>query len=589
MEEKNINHHNRFLSKTSDLCLRLFGGLYRHPFLLTAWLCLGCLLIHSAEPSGFNILLPALGIALLGGAAALVLGEKANTREEKRFGVIVAVAALAAAVLFCYFVFMKHSFHLTVMDGGLSVVGGIFFVLAARGKLSTRNVILLLFAAGFLMRLSYILYMGTGSIQHDVGAWGLQYEDGSLNSGHAGYIEYLYQNGHLPDFDVRMVDQFYHPPLHHLFAAVWMRLLSLTGVSVESAFENIQILTLFYSSVCLILSYKIFRRIGLKDSGLILATAVVAFCPTFYIMAGSINNDILSIAFMLGGFYNALCWYKTRKLGRILCIALCVGLGMMTKLSVWMAAPPIAFIFIYVFFSDLRQFKRYLGQFAAFLGVCVPLGLFWAVRNLMMWGMPLTYVQRLPVSSAQYVGNIPVLQRLFDFSPYQFADVAEQFSMYNGGYNEFNPLVGFFKTSVFDEGIAVRRFPMIAGFNQVLFWSAVIVGLAGFAAMIYFLIKKNQKTPFPVRLAVGVFYVLVLGLYYLFCFSFPHVCTQNVRYGVPLIVLGALALGYLGYDLLHSKRRGARIGGRVLSTAVGVYAFSGFLVYQTVALSFVGL
>ena len=130
---------------------------------------------------------------------------------------------------------------------------------------------------------------------------------------------------------------------------------------------------------------------------------------------------------------------------------------------------------------------------------------------------------------------------------------------------------------------------MIAGFNQVLFWSAVIVGLAGFAAMIYFLTKKNQKTPFPVRLAVGVFYVLVLGLYYLFCFSFPHVCTQNVRYGVPLIVLGALALGYLGYDLLHSKRRGARIGGRVLSTAVGVYAFSGFLVYQTVALSFVGL
>lgn len=63
-------------------------------------------------------------------------------------------------------------------------------------------------------------------------------------------------------------------------------------------------------------------------------------------------------------------------------ISLCVGLGMMTKLSVWMVAPAIAFVFLYVFFKNLKDFKKYLVQFLCFGVVCAPLALWWQVRNL---------------------------------------------------------------------------------------------------------------------------------------------------------------------------------------------------------------
>lgn len=84
------------------------------------------------------------------------------------------------------------------------------------------------------------------------------------------------------------------------------------GIDYYAAGENVQILTLFYSSICMVISYKIFRQLGLKGRGLVCAVAIVAFCPTFYIMAGSVNNDILSIAFMLAAVLNTLYWYKIR-------------------------------------------------------------------------------------------------------------------------------------------------------------------------------------------------------------------------------------------------------------------------------------
>lgn len=565
----------------------MFSSVYRHPILSAAWVCLICMTMSSGTVSFAGTLIPALAIAALGVLASLSCYSRSTSDEGKRFSIIIAVSSVTAAALFCFLVHIRGSYAITVMDGGLAVTGAVFLVLAAKGRLNTRNIILLLFAAGFIMRFSYILYINADNIQHDVWNFHQVPSNGKIPSGHAGYIIYLYTNGHLPDFDVRNVDQFYHPPFHHILAALWVRIQTTLGMSFESSCENIQVLSLFYSTVSFILSYKIFRRLHLKDSGLILATAVIAFCPTFYFMAGAVNNDILSITFMLGAFYNTLCWYRSRRMSRILCIALCVGLGMFTKLSVWMVAPPIAVIFIYVFFNDLKNVKKYLLQFASFLCVCAPIGLFWSVRNLLRFQVPLTYIPKLSETSLQYIGSVPILSRLFSLDPIQFADVADQFTMYKGAYNEYNPLVALFKTSVFDEGIAVRNYPLINGFNHLLFWSAVLLGILGFGAMLYMLFRKKNSIDFPIRLSIGLFYALLLGMYYCFCFSYPHVCTMNIRYCTPIIVIGALSIGYLGYDLLRGKKTAQRISGYIICGAVGVYAFSGYLVYHAVATSYI--
>lgn len=554
--------------------------IYSHPILTAAWLCICSLCLSLDKVDPISLVFVSLGLAIGGAVIGIMCMKRLTMPVGRNFAGIVFACTAAVIILFCGLSMSRNSYVLVFMQLGMAVILAAALSLAAMGRLNTKNIILLLFAAGFIMRFSYVLCMPGRMIQHDVYYIG----DGA---GHTGYIEYLLQNGHLPDFDVREVDQFYHPPLHHFLASLWMRLQLAVGMGYEAAYENIQLLTLFYSTVSLILSYKIFRRTGLCKAGLVAATAIIAFCPAFYIMSGSINNDILSITLMLGAVYNTLCWFKSRSLPRIICIALCIGFGMMTKLSVWMAAPPIAFIFVYAFFSDIRHFKKYLIQFPLFLAVSVPLGLFWSLRNMLRWGVPLTYVPKLSETSMQYVGDVPVLTRLFDFSLFQFDDVSEQFAMYGGSYNEYNPLVGFFKTSMFDEGIAPRRFPRIEGMNHILFWSAVILGLLGFAALIVMAVRKNKALRVPVRIFICSFYLLMLVMYYYFCITYPHVCTQNVRYGVPLIVIGALSVGYLVQTLMSRRGIARRVFACGIGVVIGVYAVSGYIVYNTVASTFI--
>ena len=111
-------------------------------------------------------------------------------------------------------------------------------------NLSDRNFIMLMIAAGVMLRLTYDLYTGFSERQHDVGYFNHTW-------GHANYIEYWYNNGlKLPDFDVRMIWQYYHPPFHHWLMALLLKLLNICGMEYMKACEALQILLLLYSQLC---------------------------------------------------------------------------------------------------------------------------------------------------------------------------------------------------------------------------------------------------------------------------------------------------------------------------------------------------
>lgn len=131
------------------------------------------------------------------------------------------------------------------------------------------------------------------------------------------------------------------------------------GIATEASYEGLQYLTLFYSSVSMYLSYRIMQELKLRRMGLIIAFAIVAFHPTFIILSGSVNNDILSLTFMFGAILNTIVWYREQTLKNIMKIALCVGLGMFTKLSVWMVAPAIAIVFLIVLIKIEKIQKPY--------------------------------------------------------------------------------------------------------------------------------------------------------------------------------------------------------------------------------------
>ena len=577
--EKKIKHEPFYIS--------LFKLIYKHPIISAALLCFFYITLTTGSNLGdgvtyISLIVPSVGIIALSICAGLyTMREKPDDKKNKLLSFGIMGAGVIAATIFFTVVYFKNEYAYNFLNVGLGVITAVFIYLGIKGRLTVRNMILLIMAAGFLIRLCYIISVPMVTMQHDVAKLG-------VGKGHIGYIEYLFNNKALPDFDVRKVYQFYHPPLHHIIAACWVGIQMLLKIEYAHAFENIQILTLFYSTLCMILSYKIFRQLKLKGVALVAATAIVALCPTFYIMAGSINNDILSITFMLGAVLNTIYWYKHRKMKHIIFIALCIGLGMMTKLSVWMVAPSVAFIFIYAFIKNMldkdnRDVKKYITQYAVFLAICAPLGLWWSFRNYISHGVPFGYVLQLSEDSQQYVGNIPVWQRLFDFSLYQFKDVADQFTIYEAPYNEFNPLVGLFKTSMFDEGVAVRNFPNINGFSNFLFWSAVVIGMIGFVAMIFAFCKKSKELDMPMKVFLGILYGVIFISYYIFCLKFAHVCTQNIRYAVPLIVLGAYFTGWAVQRLMRENAKDwQRICGALICGVVTFYAICGGLVYDIV-------
>ncbi len=432
---------------------------------------------------------------------------------------------------------------------GFAILLGVFFTLYATKKLTAETFVILLFILGILLRFTYVLYTSAGTRQHDV----YNFE----KDGHSGYIKYIYENGHLPNFDVTTVDQFYHPPLHHIICAVWWKILASFGIENAYAQSSIQTLTLFYSCVCMILTYKILRQFNLKGYALVLPFAVIALHPTFVIFSASINNDILSVTFMLLAILYSIKWYKSRSLKDIIVTAIAIGLGMMTKLSAYMVCFGIGFVFLIALISDRKNYKKYLLQFAIFLIICAPLGLWWNFRNAIGYNVPFLYVQRQGEGANwQYIGDIPTMQRLFDFSKLFTEPVFDQWVGRAGGtYNEYNPLISLLKTSVFGEYINMNYFGNVSIIAEVLlFWSNFALALISVVALVYLLVVniKRKKLDIPL-MSLIISFVLMIIFYYVFCFSYPHHCTENIRYVSPIIVLGLVFIGKMLNDLAEKQ------------------------------------
>ena len=114
--------------------------------------------------------------------------------------------------------------------------------------------------------------------------------------------------------------------------------------------------------------------------------------------------------------------------------------------------------------------------------------------------------------------------------------------------NDYNPLISLFKTATFDEGnnqINDINFPQIAQTGPVLFYVGVLVAIVATLAFLFFMFAKKSQLNIVQRVFFISLYCIYFFSYYTFCFKFAHVCTMNIRYCVPLIVLGAMGMGML--------------------------------------------
>lgn len=556
----------------------MFAAMRRHPYLLTFVIC-GLLL-----PFGFadRANIKASSCIYLGAVAAVIalaaiwyyhLGK---TLPEKLILSGVTAACITACMLIIGYVKNK-ALAIPIIALALAVMAAAFIKL--NFEISDTVIIALLMLLGIAIRFTYVLYTSVVERQHDVGFFNWTW-------GHANYIEYWYNNGlKLPDFDVRNIWQYYHPPFHHWLMALLLRVLTTLGVEYNIAGEALQMLPMLYSSLIMIVSYRIFRMVKLSGKPLMAAIALICFHPTFILFAGEFNNDILLMLMVMSSIMWALRWYREPKWRNIIPLALCIGLGMMAKLSGWMVAPAVAFLFLVMLIKNIKKPLKYICQYAVFGVICAPLGLWWQVRNLIKFHVPLTYVPYLNPGDPIYSGNMSLTERLFNFGGTQLSYVYDAYTAYGSPYNEFNPTLGLFKTAMFDEGtnnITAEHFPQITVTAPILYWISVVLAVICFICFIVMMIKKSGVLTGIERVYFALLTGVQLVSYYLFCFAYPFTCTLNIRYCMPVIPLCAMGMGLALQKSVDSEKPAAVWFRRAMYALSTMFCAMSYLVYTQI-------
>lgn len=580
----NRNNPDRASLCSPESCTQKFlQALGAHPYLSALLICLliNPFYLGSAENvPGNALMLEVLSVLTVGGAILLWLYRLGKLRKK---------TAIAAGAVFLLLTGLGTKLYsqserkgLWMLLGGCSILLVLYYLTRNQKQNQTQRTALLFMGMSFLLKFYYVFYTSVYERQHDVG-----YFDG--DKGHTGYIEYLLFHHSLPDFDPRERWQFYHPPLHHAISALWIDLSeNLLGVGHDPARESLQTLTLFYAMVILITAYRILRHFKLQGMGLYAPLLLIAFHPSFTLFSGSINNDILSVAFIFGAVLCTLQWYDNPTMKSILKIALCVGLGMMTKLSAALVAIPIAVVFLVVLVQKLRRREwNILGQYGAFAAVCVPLGLWYPIRNLVRFDVPLTYVQELRTGLRQYIGDQSFSSRITDFSPKQFHSVFEQWLQQDGsGYNEYNPMIALLKNALFGEYInestlAYRQAAILLA--EIFFWLNVLIAAGALVCMIVLCFRKCAMNRMQKIFFVSFYLVMMVNFYYLAASS-PFTCSMNFRYIMPTILIGALFFGMAVQELHQRKTKAAGALAVGMQVLCGCFAVCSFVLYAWVCL-----
>ena len=248
------------------------------------------------------------------------------------------------------------------------LVVGIYYAVKQIKKLRIKykDIVLIIMILGILIRVMYIIYTPITERQHDVY---------SINDqGHLGYIYTIYQTGKLPDTNSI---QFYHPPLFHLIAAGWLKVNDLFNVGLDRSIEGIQIITAIFSSLIMLVAYRIVEKIEIRNIYKILIMAVMAFHPTFIILAGSINNDVLMILLSFYIILYLIKWNDDPNIKNTIILAIITGCAVMTKVSGAIMAVPIMYTFIKRIFEvykvEKKNLLRLFGKFLLFGVISLPL------------------------------------------------------------------------------------------------------------------------------------------------------------------------------------------------------------------------
>ncbi len=468
-----------------------------------------------------------------------------NAAAKTTFALILTIilsCLVTAAAQGTSFFYCSHYTKVLILSCLFLAYAGLFFYLKFSRRFNENTVAFLLILAGVLLRCSYVLLSGLYERQHDAGAYTGMGTD-FINPGHIGYIEYLYKFHKLPDINPYELFAYYHPPLHHILSYIWLQINIWLGVPEPLAFENLQIPTLFYSCLCMVVTWKILKTLEIRGNGLYIGLAFVVLHPATIIMAGSVNNDMLTNLFMCLIIWESLKWIRDKNLAGLIRLALYIGFGMITKLNSAVLAIPLGIIFLMHFISVIRTKDKplllyWIKNYCIFGVIVAPIGLSWIVRNLTRFGEK----PGVPVpgtSSPMYTAPYSLWSRLGipAFSDWNFAVPLHPISAKACN----NTWVIMFHTSLFAEEYPVDLPNVLLVLCQITFALAVILGIATVILLFITLLNKRTKKEDSVFLLTG--YLIMLVSFAAFVIIYPYTCSSDFRYVAICLVYVSIALG----------------------------------------------
>ncbi len=445
----------------------------------------------------------------------------------------------------------------------IGIVAIVYLAYGIKNKtMDTSKSTLWIVFCGMLMRVFYVLFYDIQTLQNDGGFY-TGFGTPDINNGHIGYIEYIYKFHQLPTMNPYEYFGYYHPPLHHIIEAIWVTIQRFLHVYEDLAFENLQIPTLIYSGLCMVVMLKILEEAGAEKKYIPFGMILFAFHPRMMVLAGSVNNDVLALLLLLTTIWRTLVWIRKKTYLNIVLIALSLGCGMITKLNTAICAFSIAVVFlmalIFAFKTDnLLIRKSIIRQYLLFAVICIPIGLSYIIRNLVLFGekpgIPSPAI--IPNESTMYTGQysvwsiigIPCIADLhiaFPFHPISAKAMHNTWAI-------------MFQTGLFAEAYPAGLGDGLVSVAQIAYVSSIIAAIITTIVFIvdyakrmireFGKIKYSLPHPTDEELANGVAktdtvlnhlertvfmlftYIFMIISFSLFVFKYPYTCSSDFRY-----------------------------------------------------------
>ncbi|NLB48450.1 MAG: glycosyltransferase family 39 protein [Erysipelotrichia bacterium] len=508
----------------------------------------------------------------------LGLDEKSSPQDKKKilglspwlFEVIISIIAFCF-IFFSYILIKPLNYENWTQDGTyaklygfvmLAILAIVFVVMFVKGQLDFKRLVIFIFLAGFIMRLTYMLYTHADQRQYDT--WT------DVRDGHYDYALSFYLTGRLPTHAItpNTVYQFYHPPLNaflqgifmHIFEAInWVPKLK---YSPEALFGATQILTCFYMYITALFFGKTILLTKFSNGSKLLALSVVVLFPRLVQLSGQLNNDAISVMFSAIALYYFFRWYiEEKKWIYNILVALFVGLALLSKLSAITICLGMAIGYLIQLIRSIRRqenslpLKQLLLQYTVFILIAAPIGLWWQVFTHYVYGLPYNFVFH-NLNSALFTGprSYVIKQKpdILDYYDEQNHGLIYTSDFYNifarfilplwpadlatkafcSSFDDYNLLSYALRSAVFGE------FSYWFSDAQALSYLCVIgVYVAYFSvviSVIYFALKpKNLGSDGWIALAI------LLGMATTFFYlqtKMPYGCSMDFRYIVPSVL-----------------------------------------------------